>query len=184
MSTLIAKSNFLYYGKGARIYSSAKIINAENIFIDDFAIISDFCFVLAGAYLKLGKYSRLGPYCLISGGGDVHIDNFADLSYGAKIITGSDDLFGNSLITPSVPAEFRKIKTQPVTIGKHAFIGANSIIYPGVTIGEGAIVNPATIVHKSLESWSIHGGPSCAYLGKRQNREEIIAKEFRLLEKK
>ena len=45
-----------------------------------------------------------------------------------------------------------------MNIGSDCWIGANSIILPGVTIGDGAIVAAGSIVSKSVDAYSIVGG--------------------------
>lgn len=46
----------------------------------------------------------------------------------------------------------------PVRIGKGAFVGMNSTILPGVTIGEGAIVAAGSVVTGDVEPDSVYGG--------------------------
>ena len=180
----IDKSRFLYFGQKVCIHSSAIIVASENLFLDDHSIISDFCFILATGFTKIGKYSRLAPHSCITGGGQVYIGDFTDISYGVKIISGSDDILGPYLFLPTVPSEDRNITRDQIQISSYSFIGSNSIIYPGVKIGEGVIVNPGTIVKRDLDPWSIYGGASCHLLGKRKHRQIIIEKGERLLSKK
>lgn len=45
-----------------------------------------------------------------------------------------------------------------VHIKKGAFIGMNSTVLPGVTIGEGAIVAAGSVVTKDVEPFSVYGG--------------------------
>jgi acetyltransferase-like isoleucine patch superfamily enzyme len=45
-----------------------------------------------------------------------------------------------------------------VLLKKGAFIGMNSTIMPGVTIGEGAIVAAGSVVTKDVESFTVYGG--------------------------
>jgi acetyltransferase-like isoleucine patch superfamily enzyme len=45
-----------------------------------------------------------------------------------------------------------------VLIKKGAFIGMNSVIMPGVTIGEGSVVAAGSVVTKDVEPFSIYGG--------------------------
>ncbi|QOJ30172.1 MAG: acyltransferase [Ignavibacteriales bacterium] len=175
-------SDFLFIGKDAVVFPLAKIVFPETVFIDDHAVVSDFCFILGKKFVKIGKYSHLAPYAMITGGGEVYIQDFVDISYAVKIISGTDDIFGDSLFTPSVPANLRKVKRSTVEINNFAFIGANSLIYPGVKIGEGAIVNPGTIVRKNLDSWTVYDGQECLPVGKRKYREEIIRKAEQLVE--
>jgi len=44
---------------------------------------------------------------------------------------------------------------RPVTIGDDCWIGGNSIILPGVTIGEGSTVGAGSVVTKDVPAWSV-----------------------------
>ena len=158
----------LYRGINSQIYSFARIIEPGKLLLDDHAVISDFCFVMAGITTKIGKYSRLAPYSMITGGGEAYIHDYVDISYGVKIITGSDAVYDGYLSLPNVDPESRKIKRQRVEIHNYAYIGINTIIYPGVNIGEGAITEPNTIVKSNLEPWTVYGGAECKKLGMRK----------------
>lgn len=50
------------------------------------------------------------------------------------------------------------VKKGKVTIKDKAWIGFNSIILKGVTIGEGAIVGAGSVVTKDVPDWTIVGG--------------------------
>ncbi|WP_305829795.1 acyltransferase [Photobacterium leiognathi] len=53
-------------------------------------------------------------------------------------------------------------KSKSVRIKKGAWIGANAIILPGVTIGEGAIVAAGSVVTKSVNDRTLVAGvPAC-----------------------
>jgi galactoside O-acetyltransferase len=45
-----------------------------------------------------------------------------------------------------------------VHIKKHAIIGANSVILPGVTIGEGAVVGANSLVTEDCKPWTMYVG--------------------------
>ena len=49
-------------------------------------------------------------------------------------------------------------KIAPVKIGNNVFIGAGSIILPGVTIGDNVIVGAGSVVTKDLASGNVYGG--------------------------
>ena len=53
---------------------------------------------------------------------------------------------------------WEKVKEAKVTIKDKAWIGFNSIILKGVTIGEGAIVGAGSVVTKDVPDWTIVGG--------------------------
>lgn len=73
-------------------------------------------------------------------------------------MTGTDDFkewgFGNSTINNA----FRNVQMKKIHIGKFCVIGGNSVILPGVTIGEGATVGAGSVVTKDLKPWGIYVG--------------------------
>ncbi len=54
--------------------------------------------------------------------------------------------------------DWTHVKTAPVKICDHAWIGFNSIIFKGVTIGEGAIVAAGSVVTKDVPPFTIVAG--------------------------
>ena len=62
------------------------------------------------------------------------------------------------------PTHFSKIvkeKENGVVLKKNCYIGANSILFPGVTIGEYSIVGAGSVVTKDIPSFSLaYGVPS------------------------
>lgn len=50
------------------------------------------------------------------------------------------------------------VKSGPINIKDYAWIGMNSIILKGVTIGEGAIVAAGSVVTKDVPDWTIVAG--------------------------
>jgi acetyltransferase-like isoleucine patch superfamily enzyme len=48
--------------------------------------------------------------------------------------------------------------SAPVRIGDRAWICSRSIILPGVTIGEGAVVAAGSVVSKDVAPWTLVGG--------------------------
>lgn len=48
----------------------------------------------------------------------------------------------------------------PVTLGAYSFVGAGSIVLPGVTIGKGCLIAAGTIVSKDVPDFSVVVGPT------------------------
>ncbi|RYZ89256.1 MAG: putative colanic acid biosynthesis acetyltransferase [Proteobacteria bacterium] len=74
------------------------------------------------------------------------------------ICTGSHDLS-----IPSLP-----MMTAPITIGEDVWIGARSLVLPGVTLGAGAVVAAGSNVTRDVDPWVIVGGNPAKVL---KNRE-------------
>lgn len=59
-------------------------------------------------------------------------------------------------------------KGAPVEIGAYAWICSRSIILPGISIGEGAIVASGAIVTKDVKPYEIVGGIPAKHIGTRE----------------
>lgn len=51
-----------------------------------------------------------------------------------------------------------KVNYAPITIKDKAWIGFNTIILKGVTVGEGAIIGAGSVVTKNVADWTIVAG--------------------------
>ena len=86
-------------------------------------------------------------------------------------------LVGTTILAHVYPPEhFRKIieeKEQGVILQKYCYIGANTLILPGVNIGEYSIVGAGSVVTKSIPSYSLaYGVP--AKVVRSFSKEEMI----------
>ena len=173
---------FQKIGKTVRIYPLAKILNSEVISIGNNVIIDDFVFLMGGEETKIGNYVHIASFCSITGGGRFIMEDFSGLSSGCRIYTGTEDFSGLSLTNPTIPPEFRNVIRAFVIIRKHAILGANTVVLPRVTIGEGAAIGANSLVTKDVKPWTICAG-SPAKLIKRRPKEKIMEMEKKLYEK-
>jgi galactoside O-acetyltransferase len=164
-----------------KIYEFAKIINKKNLIIGFNSQIDDFVFLNAGEKTIIGDFVHISSFCSVIGGGEFYMEDFSGLSAGCRIITGSDDFMGGGLTNPTVPSQYTKVKKSKVHIGKHAIIGTNVTILPGVEIGEGVAVGAGAVVRKNLDPWTVYAGFDCKPIKKRPS-EKIYELESKLLE--
>ena len=54
--------------------------------------------------------------------------------------------------------DWSHVKITPVKISNKVWIGFNSIIFKGITIGEGAVVGAGSVVTKDVPAWTIVAG--------------------------
>ncbi|HHH8184939.1 TPA: DapH/DapD/GlmU-related protein [Neisseria meningitidis] len=87
---------------------------------------------------------------------------------------------GGGLTNPTVPSKYTNVKKSSVRIGKHAILGTNVTVLPGVTIGDGVAVGAGAIVRKNLEPWTIYVGVDCKPL-KRRSQDKILELEKHLV---
>lgn len=147
-----------YNIKGVKSFEFTKIVGLEKIVFGKNVIIDDFTLIYATAPIKIGNYVHIASFTSITGGAELFIDDFVAISQGCRILTGTDDFvdlgFGNS----TIEEKYRNVKRETVKIGKFCIIGANSVVLPGVTIGEGTTVGAGSVVTKDLEPWGVYIG--------------------------
>ena len=113
---------------------------------------------------------------------DVYIgDNFI-VNCAYRITIGSNTLVANNvLITDEnhsvksidIPFWKQELEVEEVKVGNNVWIGAYSIILPGVTIGDNAIIGAGSVVTKDIEPNSIAVGNPAKIIKKynKQNRQ-------------
>lgn len=161
------KDKLKYCGKNVKIYNLAKIINPQFAEIDDNAIILDFTFIDAKESFKLGKYSCITWQCVLEGWANIKIGDRCFLGPGTKVL-GSTYEFNGYYTSEHLPEGTHATRFGDITIEDDAYIGANCVIMPGITIGEGALVGSNTFVNKNLDPWCIYVGSPCKKIGERQ----------------
>jgi galactoside O-acetyltransferase len=143
---------------GVTTFEYTKIVGLENIEFGRNIIIDDFVFISARKKIIIGNNVHIASFTSITGGESLVMEDFSGFSSGVRIITGSDDFKGWGFGNPTIEEKYRNIKRAPIFIGKFSVIGANSVILPGITIGEGATVGAGSIITKDLEAWGIYIG--------------------------
>jgi galactoside O-acetyltransferase len=173
-------TRLLHCGKDVRIASSVAIRYPELVRIGNHVAIDDFCCITTS--LEVGDYVHIAPLCSIIGGKEAEciLQDFAGLSAGCRIICSSDDYLGSGLTNPMVPAPFRaQVHCGKVVIERHAVLGTNCVVHPGVTIGEGTAVGSCSLVTKSLDPWQVCIGIPARPVKVRE-RANILAMEISL----
>ena len=79
------------------------------------------------------------PGCYIQAIGEIYIGDYTQISSNVGIITANHDLYDS-----------RKHIVEKVSIGKYCWIGMNSVILPGVVLGDNTIVGAGSVVTKSF----------------------------------
>jgi len=113
-------------------------------------------------FMSLGKFemgnnSVINPKCVIDNRDKITIGNNVSIGQYSKIYTTGHD------INCSYFTGLRK----PVVIEDNVVLFSSCIIQPGVTIGEGAVVFPGSVVTKDVPPFTTIGGNPAKIIGKR-----------------
>jgi putative colanic acid biosynthesis acetyltransferase WcaF len=110
--------------------------------------------------LQIGDGSWIGDHVELYTLDRIRIGAHAVVSQGAYLCTGTHD--HKSL-------DFA-MKTSPIMISDEAWVAAGSFVYPGVTIGTGAVVAARSVVMSDVAEAMIVAGQPAVVVGRRRPR--------------
>lgn len=93
-------------------------------------------------------------YCLDR----IELHTGATLAQQAYLCAGTHDFDD-----PATP-----LKTAPIHVGAHAFIGLRAVVLPGVTVGRGCLVGAGAVLSRDAQDWGIYAGVPARRIGKRR----------------
>lgn len=129
------RATFLGLPEGCRIRESAKIIAQDK--------------------LVCGKYVWIGEGAVLDASGGLEIGDHTSIGLGVMIWTHSSHLTN---LTMRNESGSHLIQRKPTRIGRGCFIGGPAVIYSGVTIGEKCLIQPMSVVTKSVPPYSVVSG--------------------------
>lgn len=123
--------------------------------------------------IEIGNGVFIGPDASFSNQcGNIVIGDY--VMFGPRVM-----IFGGNHEIKKIGVPMARIKkgqnyTDPdVVIENDSWVGAGTIILPGVTVGEGAIVGAGAIVTKDVEPYAIVAGNPARFISYRFNKNEI-----------
>jgi acetyltransferase-like isoleucine patch superfamily enzyme len=121
-----------------------------------------------------GNRITIGSNTVINRG--VYLDGRAALFIGNNVNISHQTLI-QTLTHDSQSPYFIAVE-KPVVINDHVWIGAQALICPGVTIGEGAIVGAGAVVTKNVDPYTIVAGNPARKIKMRTNQIEYRSRYF------
>lgn len=116
-----------------------------------------------GRNLHVGKDVFFNASVCIQDQGGVWIGDRVQIGHHVVIAT---------INHPADPARRRNCVYRPVHIGDDAWIGSNSTVLPGVTIGEGAIIGAGSVVTKDVPPMTVYAGNPAHMLKRIEQRDD------------
>ena len=175
----IEAMGFAAVGTDVHLSDKASYYNCAGIRIGSHVRVDDFCVLSAGAGgIVLGDYVHIAVFCSLIGAGRIELGDFSALSSRVAVYSSNDDYSGATLTNPTVPPEYTGVTHAPVTLGRHAIVGAGSVILPGVTLDEGGAVGALSLVNVNREAFTISQGVPVRVIGPR--RRDLLELEKRL----
>lgn len=138
--------------------------------------------------VTIGKHHMGIPYIAFAGHTDrVAIGNYCSFSHGCIIIAGQGHIpskpYANYWVS-TYPVQLVKkhgwrdkytlsAKRNYVLIGNDVWLGVNSVIFPGVTVGDGAIIGAGAIVSHDVPPYAVVVGVPARILRYRYGQQQI-----------
>jgi len=151
---IVAKQATLKLGDGCYIGRYVELGPSGRIEIGSHTSLQDRC-ILVGD-IKVGRYCLISLNVLISSG-----RHYFDVQPSALIRDQDHWCLSNKEISSTL--------SQPVTIEEDCWLGVNTVLMPGVTIGKGAIVGANSVVTKDVEPYAVVAGAPAKIIRRRLN---------------
>ncbi len=130
------KAQRLGFGTGTSIYDSSLVLGE----------------------VKVGENTWIGPFTILDGSGGLEIGSFCSISAGVQI-------YSHDTVQWAISGGVVGPERAPTRIGSRCYIGPNTIIAKGVTIGDGCIIGAGSLVLSDIPAGSKAFGTPCQIVG-------------------
>lgn len=131
-----SRAKALGFGEGASIYATSYVYGD----------------------VQVGEHTWIGPHTLLDGRAGLRIGRYCSISAGVQIYT-------HDTVKWAVSGGVAPHDTAPVTIGDCCYIGSQSVVVKGVTIGAHSVVGACSLVNRTVEPYSIVAGVPARRIG-------------------
>ena len=145
-----------HFGKNVFISRKCSIYSADTISIGSNVRIDDFC-ILSGD-ISIGDYCHISAYSALYGSKGIILEGYCGVSPRCIILSSSDDFSGECLVGAQFPKEYTNVLGGTVLLSRYSQLGTNTIVFPNIKIGTGAVTGAMTLVNRNLEPWTINTG--------------------------
>ena len=164
---LLQKLNFMDRSD----FSGISLVVKELLGTSDGAVINPPFYCDYGSHIRVGKNFFANYNCTIIDVAKVIIGNNCQMAPNVAIYTAGHPVHPD---TRNTAYEYGK----EVRIGDNVWIGGNTVICPGVSIGDCCVIGAGSVVTKDIPAWTIAAGNPCRVI------REITDADRRLLFRK
>ena len=159
----------LLLGRLLKANTRQRALRRQGATLGSLVMLNDVEFEGGVARFSIGTGSFIGKRTSIQLHAHVSVGAHVAINEGVRILTGSH----------GVDDPAWRLKVAPVSIGDYAWIATDSIILPGVTIGEGAVVGAGSVVTRDVERFTVVAGNPAVVI-RRRNAAQFTYSPVRL----
>ena len=130
------KAKRLGFGEGTSIYDSSLVLGD----------------------VKVGKGTWIGPFTVLDGSGGLTIGDHCSISAGVHLYT-------HDTVRHALSGGTMEIERKPTAIGSRCYIGPNTVVAKGVSIGDGSVIGANSLVLEDIPAGSRAYGTPCKVVG-------------------
>jgi acetyltransferase-like isoleucine patch superfamily enzyme len=130
------RAAMLGFGNGTSIYDSALILGD----------------------VKVGEHTWIGPSVVLDGSGGLVIGNYCSISAGVQVYT-------HDTVSWALSGGRDAPQYAPTTIGSRCYIGPQTVIAKGVSIGDGCVIGAHSLVMQDIPAGMKAFGRPCRVIG-------------------
>ena len=130
------------------------ILRAFGAKLTNTSLVRPTCVITHPWNLEMGKGSAIGDFALVDSSERVMIGDFCTVSQHARVLTTMERAHGGPL-------------RGAITIETDGWVATQAMVFPGVTVREGAILGARGTARESLAPWTTFGGDPLRAIGPR-----------------
>jgi putative colanic acid biosynthesis acetyltransferase WcaF len=112
--------------------------------------------------VTLDDWCQIGDAAEIYSLGPIHIGAHATVSQGAYLCGGSHDIHSPAF----------DIYALPIRIEPEAWVCAQAFVFPGVTVGRGAVIAARSVLKQDAVPYGVYAGSPASLRGDRRTRRD------------
>jgi putative colanic acid biosynthesis acetyltransferase WcaF len=120
--------------------------------------------------LEMEEYATLGPEAICYSTATVFIGRMATVSQYAYLCSATHDYEDKNFT----------LYAEPIRIEAEAWVCADAMVGPGVTVGEGAVLGAKSSAFKDLEPWKVYTGTPAQFVKSREIKRDRSLEENKL----
>jgi acetyltransferase-like isoleucine patch superfamily enzyme len=160
--SLFIAGQFRAFGSGSRVTPPIRFNGLHRIQVGEGVNIERHCWIQT-----IGSSADDQEVKLVIGA-RASIGMGASISAARRVTIGEDVLFARNVYISDHAHAYEDIKVpimrqgitepKPVTIGRHAWLGQNVVVLPGVSIGEHCVIGANSVVNASIPDYCVAVG--------------------------
>jgi acetyltransferase-like isoleucine patch superfamily enzyme len=109
--------------------------------------------------VQVGENTWIGPFTLLDGSGGLAIGSYCSISAGVQIYT-------HDTVKWALTGGRAAYERVPVVIGDCCYVGSQTVIAKGVTVGDHCVIGACSFVNRNIPPYSVAFGSPCRVVGR------------------